>query len=60
MMLFTCFDARGDLVARCQTEAQVADLRQRGFNIAVVQPMAKEDLVLCSFSVSSDAIDEEL
>ena len=60
MMLFTCFDARGDLVARCQTEAQVADLRQRGFNIAVVQPMAEEDLVLCCFSVSSDAIDEEL
>ena len=60
MTLFTCFDARGVLVARCQTEAQVAALRRRGLSIAAVQPMAAEDLVVCSVNVATDAIDEEL
>ena len=60
MTLFTCFDARGGLGARCQTVAQVAAMRRRGLSIAVVQPMAVEDLVVCSVNVALDAIDEEL
>ena len=60
MTLFTCFDARGDLVARCQTEAEIEVLRMRGRCIAAVRPMATEDLVVCSIPVAPDAIDEEL
>lgn len=60
MTLFSCFDDRGALVARCQTEAQVVVLRRRGLRIAAVQPMAEEELVLCSVKVAPDAIDEEL
>ncbi|MAS26850.1 MULTISPECIES: hypothetical protein [unclassified Synechococcus] len=60
MTFFTCFDDRGGLIARCQTQAEVEALRRRGRPIASVQPMKPQEAVVCGLTSSPAEYDEEL
>ena len=50
MTFFTCFDNRGQLIARCQTPAQIDALRRRGRPIAAVHAMKPEEAVVCTLT----------
>ena len=57
---YTCFDARGEMIARCQTKAEVEALRHRGRPIALVKPMRPQEAVVCGLTSSPAEYDEEL
>ena len=59
MTFFTCFDNRGQLIARCQTPAQIDALRRRGRPIAAVHAMKPEEAVVCTLTGSPAEFDEE-
>ena len=60
MTFYTCFDERGGMIARCQTEAEVEQLRRRGRRIALVQRMAPQEVVVCGLTSRALEIEEEL
>ncbi|EAQ68367.1 hypothetical protein SynRS9909_02396 [Synechococcus sp. RS9909] len=60
MTFFTCFDAQGAVIARCQTEEQIDELRRMGRPIAEVRAMKDEEAVVCSLTGSPSEFDEEL
>lgn len=60
MTFYTCFDERGGMIARCQTEAEVEQLRRRGRRIALVQRMAPQEAVVCGLTSRALEIEEEL
>ena len=52
MTFYTCFDDKGTVIARCQTEEEIAVLRRMGRPIADVQAMKNEEAVVCSLTGS--------
>ena len=50
MTFYTCFDDKGAVIARCQTEEEIAVLRRMGRPIAQVKEMKNEEAVVCSLS----------
>jgi len=52
MTFYTCFDDKGTVIARCQTEEEIAVLRRMGRPIADVKPMKNEEAVVCSLTGS--------
>lgn len=48
------------MIARCQTEAEVEQLRRRGRRIALVQRMAPQEAVVCGLTSRALEIEEEL
>ena len=48
------------MIARCQTEAEVEQLRRRGRRIALVQRMAPQEVVVCGLTSRALEIEEEL
>ena len=52
MTFYTCFDDKGTVIARCQTEEEIAVLRRMGRPIADVKAMKKEEAVVCSLTGS--------
>ena len=60
MTFYTCFDERGEMIARCQTDAEVQALRRRGRPIALVKPMRPQEAVVCGLTSTPAEFDEEL
>ncbi|MEC8213761.1 MAG: hypothetical protein VX069_01685 [Cyanobacteriota bacterium] len=52
MTFYTCFDDKGTVIARCQTEEEIAVLRRMGRPIADVKAMKNEEAVVCSLTGS--------
>ena len=59
MNFYTCLDDKGSVIARCQTEQDVAVLKRMGRPIAKVQAMKKEEAVVCSLTGSPSDYNEE-
>ena len=59
MTLHTCLDDKGSVIARCQTELDVAVLKRMGRPIAKVQAMKNEEAVVCSLTGSPSDYNEE-
>ena len=60
MTYYTCFDSEGTVIARCQTQEEIAVLRQMGRPISKIQEMRQEEAVVCSLTGSPAEYDEEL
>ncbi|AII42551.1 hypothetical protein KR100_04110 [Synechococcus sp. KORDI-100] len=52
MTFYTCFDDKGTVIARCQTQEEIAVLRRMGRPIADVKAMKNEEAVVCSLTGS--------
>ena len=48
MNFYSCFDEKGDVIARCQTDQDINVLKRMGRPIAKVRQMKKEEAVVCS------------
>jgi hypothetical protein len=59
MTFYTCFDNKGSVIARCQTEEEIAVLRRMGRPIAEVKEMKSEEAVVCSLTGSPSDYNEE-
>ncbi len=59
MTFYTCFDDQGGVIARCQTQEDVAVLRRMGRPIADVKAMKSEEAVVCSLTGSPSEYDDE-
>ena len=59
MTFYTCLDAKGDVIARCQTQEEIAVLRRMGRPIAEVRPMKNEEAVVCSLTGSPSEYNED-
>ena len=59
MTFYTCFDDKGGVIARCQTQEDVAVLRRMGRPIANVTPMKSEEAVVCSLTGSPSEYNDE-
>ena len=52
MAFYSCFDAQGKVIARCQTHQDIEVLRRMGRPIAEVIQMKNEEAVVCSLTSS--------
>ena len=52
MAFYSCFDAQGKVIARCQTNQDIEVLRRMGRPIAEVIQMKNEEAVVCSLTSS--------
>ena len=60
MTFYSCFDSKGALIARCQTEEEIAVLRRMGRPIAEVKAMKNEESVVCSLTGSPSDFNDEI
>ena len=59
MTFYTCYDNKGDVIARCQTNEEVAVLKRMGRPIAEVKAMRNEEAVVCSLTGSPSDYNED-
>ena len=59
MTFYTCIDDKGSVIARCQTEEEIAVLRRMGRPIAKVHAMKQEEAVVCSLTGSPSDYNDE-
>ena len=59
MTYYTCFDNQGAVIARCQTEEEIAVLRRMGRPIVEVKAMRNEEAVVCSLTGSPSDYNDE-
>ena len=59
MTFYTCFDDKGGVIARCQTQEDVAVLRRMGRPIANVKAMKSEEAGVCSLTGSPSEYNDE-
>ena len=59
MTFYTCLDDKGSVIARCQTQEEIAVLRRMGRPIAKVNAMKKEEAVVCSLTGSPSDYNDE-
>ena len=52
MNFYTCFDEKGEIIARCQTDQDINVLKRMGRPIVEVRPMKNEEAVVCSLTGS--------
>ena len=52
MDFYSCFDGKGKIIARCQTDQDINVLKKMGRPIAEVRQMKKEESVVCSLTGS--------
>tara|TARA_Y100001968_G_C19099688_1_gene591876 strand:- start:125 stop:307 length:183 start_codon:yes stop_codon:yes gene_type:complete len=52
MNFYSCFDANGQMIARCQTNQEIEALKNMGRPIARVLEMKNEESVVCSLTGS--------
>ena len=52
MTYYSCFDQKGQLIARCQTIQDIQVLKKLGRPIEHVKEMKKEESVVCSLTGS--------
>lgn len=60
MTFYTCYDSEGAVIARCQTNEEVAVLRRMGRPIAEVKAMKNEEAVVCSLTGSPSDYNEDI
>ena len=60
MTFYTCFDDKGEVIARCQTYQEIAVLRRMGRPIAEVKEMKNEEAVVCSLTGSPSDFNDEI
>ena len=60
MTFYTCFDHKGEIIARCQTQQEIDVLRRMGRPIAEVKAMKNEEAVVCSLTGSPSDFNEEI
>tara|TARA_B100001939_G_scaffold346740_1_gene366239 strand:- start:1097 stop:1300 length:204 start_codon:yes stop_codon:yes gene_type:complete len=59
MTFYTCLDDKGSVIARCQTEEEIAVLRRMGRPIAKVRAMKQQEAVVCSLTGSPSDYNDE-
>ena len=59
MNFYSCFDPKGDIIARCQTSQEIEVLKEMGRPIAEIRQMKKEEAVVCSLMSSPSDFDLE-
>tara|TARA_B100000945_G_scaffold248024_1_gene204470 strand:- start:168 stop:350 length:183 start_codon:yes stop_codon:yes gene_type:complete len=52
MDFYNCFDGKGGIIARCQTDKDVIVLKKMGRPIAEVRQMKNEEAIVCSLTGS--------
>ena len=52
MNFYSCFDPKGNVIARCQTLSDIEVLRDMGRPIAEVRKLKQEEAVACSLTGS--------
>ena len=52
MTYYSCFDQKGQIIARCQTIQDIEVLRKMGRPIVEVKEMKNEESVVCSLTRS--------
>ena len=52
MNFYSCFDGKGEIIARCPTDPDINVLRKMGRPIVEVRQMKKEEAVVCSLTGS--------
>ena len=48
MNFYSCFDEKGEIIARCQTDQDINVLKKMGRPIVEVRQMKHEESVVCS------------
>ncbi len=59
MDFYSCFDAQGKIIARCQTHQEIQALKRMGRPIAEVIELKKEEAVVCSLTSSPSEFNQE-
>ncbi len=52
MDFYNCFDGKGKIIARCQTDQDINVLKKMGRPIAEVRQMKNEESIVCSLTGS--------
>ena len=52
MDFYSCFDGKGEFIARCLTDKDIDVLKKMGSPIAEVRQMKNEEAVVCSLTGS--------
>ena len=52
MNYYSCFDQKGDIIARCQTKQDINVLKKMGRPIVEIKKMKIEESVVCSLTGS--------
>ena len=52
MNFYSCFDGKGKIIARCQTDQDINVLKKMGKPLFEVQKMKDEEAVVCSLTGS--------
>ncbi len=60
MQFFSCFDKKGNTIARCQTREEIDVLLRMGRPIAEVRKLKKEEAVVCSLTSSPSDFNEDI
>ena len=59
MTYYSCFDKKGEIIARCQTKEDIEVLKKMGRPIVEVKEMKNEESVVCSLTGSPSDYNED-
>ena len=59
MTYYSCFDHKGNIIARCQTKEDINVLKKMGRAIVEIIEMKKEESVVCSLTGSPSDYNED-
>ena len=59
MTYYSCFDQKGNIIARCQTKEDINVLKKMGRPIVEIKVMKKEESVVCSLTGSPSDFNED-
>ena len=59
MDFYSCFDGKGEIIARCQTDQDINVLKKMGRPIVKIKEMKKEESVVCSLTGSPSDFNED-
>mgnify|MGYP004396600625 CR=1 FL=1 len=52
MDFYSCFDPKGNVIARCQTDQDIQVLKKMGRPIVEIRQMKQEEAIVCSLTGS--------
>ena len=59
MTYYSCFDQKGNIIARCQTKADINVLKKMGRPIVEIKDMKNEESIVCSLTGSPSNYKED-
>ena len=59
MIYYSCFDKKGEIIARCQTKEDIEVLKKMGRPIVEVKEMKNEESIFCSLTGSPSDYNED-